>query len=259
MRAILQREIGAIPQRSGFWKAYSSRVMSFGDGSQGALGQSQGVGSVTSDAYEPLPVDVLPNNVIRVATGHYHSLAVTADGQLWSWGRNNEGQLGRGMALSRKQCDHPQIVKGLENVEWRPQLVPLGDLKQLKFLVDSITEGGIRLSFGDNSYGQLGRKQGTVVSVEGWRVELDNCVSCIGSGLGHSLAVCSDHRQGKTENIKRSGTHSVHSWGWNAAFQLERGTNNERPMQVEGLEQCQVPSVDGGRVHSAAVDSEGGL
>ncbi|MCO5549245.1 hypothetical protein L7F22_002712 [Adiantum nelumboides] len=72
--------------------------MSFGDGSQGALGQS---GSVTSDAYEPLPVDVLPNNVIRVAAGHYHSLAVTADGQLWSWGRNNEGQLGRGTALSR--------------------------------------------------------------------------------------------------------------------------------------------------------------
>ncbi|MCO5609452.1 hypothetical protein L7F22_063678 [Adiantum nelumboides] len=107
MRAILQREIGALPQRIGFWKAYSSRVMS----------QTQEVESVTSDAYEPLSVDVIPNNVIRVAAGHYHSLAVTADGQLWSWGRKNESQVGRGTALSRDQCDHPQIVKGLESVE----------------------------------------------------------------------------------------------------------------------------------------------
>ncbi|KAI3908148.1 hypothetical protein MKW92_051186, partial [Papaver armeniacum] len=34
------------------------------------------------------------SNLFRGA-GHYHSLAVTSHGDVWSWERNNEFQLGR--------------------------------------------------------------------------------------------------------------------------------------------------------------------
>ena len=34
--------------------------------------------------------------VVAVSEAHYCSLAVTADGTVWSWGRGAEGQLGRG-------------------------------------------------------------------------------------------------------------------------------------------------------------------
>ena len=70
--------------------------MSFGDGSHGALGLSTSEMGMGVDAYEPTRVRGLPTDIVSVSAGHYHSLAVTSLGHLWAWGRNNEGQLGRG-------------------------------------------------------------------------------------------------------------------------------------------------------------------
>lgn len=72
-------------------------VWSFGDNSNGALG----ISSPLLDAYEPTKVLLLPATVTKVAAGHYHSLAVNADGDVWAWGRNEEGQLGRGFYAPR--------------------------------------------------------------------------------------------------------------------------------------------------------------
>ena len=79
-----------------FRRAYT--VLSFGDCSQGALGHSHGF---LSDSYEAAPVEDLPGDVIKIASGHYHSFAISSNGNLWSWGRNNEGQLGRSSKESR--------------------------------------------------------------------------------------------------------------------------------------------------------------
>eukprot|EP00250_Pteridium_aquilinum_P017013 c23413_g1_i1 orf=786-2108(-) len=384
----VRRVKGATLQRSRFERAYMT-VMSFGDGSQGALGQSHLAGSVASDAYEPAPVQALPSNIIRVSAGHYHSLALSADGGLWSWGRNNEGQLGRGTSLSREECYNPQVVKGLEGVnvkdiagsgvismvidahgslwawgkskrgqlglgegiieapspqrvqalfgqqivqvslgwghalactaegnlyswgypadgrlgylpkgidshgmqnvsidqlignqhelmeedlrkefdlvyQWEPRLVPLDDLKAVGVSCGFdhslvICENGSLLSFGNNSYGQLGRASGTIDLAKEWRVPLEGHVACIGSGLGHSLAVFRGCRQDEDEKMDPMYSNSVYSWGWNSAFQLGRTEFNKRPMQVQGLEERHVLTVDGGRVHSLAVDCEGEL
>nr|AAB28865.2 unknown [Solanum tuberosum] len=69
-------------------------VMSFGDGSHGALGLPSSIIGMGSDAYEPTPIPGLPPDIVTVAAGHFHSLAVTSEGHVWAWGRNNEGQLG---------------------------------------------------------------------------------------------------------------------------------------------------------------------
>lgn len=70
-------------------------MMSFGDGSHGALGLPSSIIGMGSDAYEPTPIPGLPPDVVTIAAGHFHSLAVTSEGHVWAWGRNNEGQLGR--------------------------------------------------------------------------------------------------------------------------------------------------------------------
>lgn len=75
----------------------AASVWSFGDNSNGALG----IATPLADAYEPTRVPSLPSDVASVAAGHYHSLAVTARGDLWAWGRNEEGQLGRDAAAHR--------------------------------------------------------------------------------------------------------------------------------------------------------------
>ena len=74
----------------------SAVVMSFGDGSQGAVGLPTSTTGHGGDAYEPTRVPGLPSDVTSVSAGHYHSLALTSQAQLWAWGRNNEAQLGRG-------------------------------------------------------------------------------------------------------------------------------------------------------------------
>lgn len=68
-------------------------VYGFGDNSHGAVGQPP----PAADAYVPTPVPSLPPSVSAVAAGHYHSLALSAGGEVWAWGRNDEGQLGRGL------------------------------------------------------------------------------------------------------------------------------------------------------------------
>lgn len=74
----------------------SAVVMSFGDGSQGAVGLPTSTTGHGGDAYEPTRVPGLPSDVTSVSAGHYHSLVLTSQAQLWAWGRNNEAQLGRG-------------------------------------------------------------------------------------------------------------------------------------------------------------------
>ncbi|KAK9948589.1 hypothetical protein M0R45_004158 [Rubus argutus] len=53
------------------------------------------------DAYEPTRVPSLPSDITSVTDGHYHSLTVTSQGQLWAWGRDLEAQLGRGLPSPR--------------------------------------------------------------------------------------------------------------------------------------------------------------
>lgn len=91
-------------------------VMSFGDGSQGALGLPAFPLGLASDAYEPTPIPGLPPDVCSVAAGHYHSLAVTSEGHVWAWGRNTELQLGRGPLSPRETWNEPKKVQGLDKV-----------------------------------------------------------------------------------------------------------------------------------------------
>ncbi|KAL0906355.1 hypothetical protein M5K25_024843 [Dendrobium thyrsiflorum] len=90
----------------------STSVWSFGDNSSGALG----ISSLLLDAYEPAKVPSIPANVTAIAAGHYHSLAVNADGEVWAWGRNEEGQLGRGLDAPRDKWRQPERVLGLDDV-----------------------------------------------------------------------------------------------------------------------------------------------
>ena len=63
-------------------------VMTFGCGNYGVLGHTD-----TQNKLVPTAIPGL-NNVVAVTTGAAHAVACLADGQLWSWGSNEFGQLG---------------------------------------------------------------------------------------------------------------------------------------------------------------------
>lgn len=66
-------------------------VWSWGDNWRGQLGD----GKVSVPRATPLQVAGL-SNVLSVAAGEHHSLAVRDDGTVWAWGDNRSGQLGDG-------------------------------------------------------------------------------------------------------------------------------------------------------------------
>eukprot|EP01034_Spumella_vulgaris_P025371 gene25371-31823_t len=65
-------------------------ILTCGVGEYGRLGTGS-----SSDALIPLPIDSLGDvDIVQIAAGYDHSLALTASGTILSWGRNQSGQLG---------------------------------------------------------------------------------------------------------------------------------------------------------------------
>jgi len=85
--------------------------------------------------------------VVQVACGSHHTLALTDNGSLYSWGMNGQGQLGIG-AFSSK-CDSPQLISSLAAVPIR--CISCGSSSSYV-----VTKSGALFSWGSNSYGQLG-------------------------------------------------------------------------------------------------------
>lgn len=63
----------------------------FGEGDCGQLG----LGEDITEKYRPAPLDVDGKKVLQVRPGGMHTVAVTEDGSVYSWGVNDEGALGR--------------------------------------------------------------------------------------------------------------------------------------------------------------------
>ena len=53
------------------------------------------------------------SDVVAIAAGRRHSLALKADGTVWAWGNNTDGQLGDGTTTDRLT---PVQVSGLSDV-----------------------------------------------------------------------------------------------------------------------------------------------
>ena len=93
--------------------------------------------NITRDGHE-----VILDNVVYVARGYNHSLAIKSDGSLWAWGKNNHGQLGDGTTTN-----HDVPIKVMDNVD----SVSAGENHTI-----IIKRDGSVHTFGSNTHGQLG-------------------------------------------------------------------------------------------------------
>lgn len=80
-----------------------------------------------------------------VVGGSNFSVALKADGTVWSWGTNGNGQLGHGTKITTAV---PTQVEGLENIKQ----IAAGESHAL-----ALTEDGEVWAWGLNNYGQLGQ------------------------------------------------------------------------------------------------------
>ncbi|TYI00930.1 hypothetical protein ES332_A11G166400v1 [Gossypium tomentosum] len=176
---------------------WMSTVMSFGDGSQGALGLPDSVIGPRGDAYEPTRVLGLPSDITSISAGHYHSLAIDSRGGLWAWGRNQESQLGRDPLAPRDSWNDPKRVEGLDHVNVCAAFAS----GVISAAIDS--DGSVWV-WGKSKRGQLGLGKGIIETVVPRRVEAlaGEKIVKVSFGWGHALA--------QTEDGKLLG------WGYSA-------------------------------------------
>jgi alpha-tubulin suppressor-like RCC1 family protein len=160
---------------------------------------------------ESLPSEyVLPLTGIRyiqLAVGDHHSLALRSDGVIDSWGRNNNGQLGRN-GKNNRAC----ISNVGDDNDW--QFVEAGRRSSFAIKVN-----GTLWSWGNNEFGQLGYTNAGDIINPTLVNEDEDWISVSTSGR-HTLA------------IKEDGT--VWSWGLNSSGQLGLGNyvNQDTPIEL---------------------------
>uniref|UniRef100_A0A7S2AQB8 RCC1-like domain-containing protein n=1 Tax=Octactis speculum TaxID=3111310 RepID=A0A7S2AQB8_9STRA len=91
-------------------------VMSCGAGEYGRLGNGN---TYDVNIFEPLEY-IADEEVTKLVSGHAFSLALTKDGVIYCWGRNDQGQLGMGATLSldvySMEAD-PNLIEAFHNLE----------------------------------------------------------------------------------------------------------------------------------------------
>nr|XP_034814800.1 E3 ISG15--protein ligase HERC5 isoform X6 [Pan paniscus] len=119
----------------------------------------------------------------QISAGEAHSMALSMSGNIYSWGKNEFGQLGLGHTESK---DYPSLIEGLDNQ--KVEFVACGGSHSAL-----LTQDGLLFTFGAGKHGQLGHNS--------TQNELRPClvaelveyrVTQIACGRWHTLAYVSD-------------------------------------------------------------------
>jgi alpha-tubulin suppressor-like RCC1 family protein len=158
-----------------------------------------GTRSLSAADDNPYPAQV-SGTYTQIVAGIYHSLALRADGSLYSWGSNDQGQLGLGPNAGNL-ISSPTLVPGTYMV------FAAGFYHTL-----ALAANGTLYTWGGNSDGQLGNGTSGTNTNTPTATSMVNLYSRIAAGALHSLALRAD------------GT--LWAWGRNAEGQLGRGNTN---------------------------------
>ncbi|XP_037686168.1 E3 ISG15--protein ligase HERC5 isoform X2 [Choloepus didactylus] len=121
--------------------------------------------------------------LVQISAGEAHSMALSMSGNIYSWGKNDLGQLGLGHTNDK---DSPSLIEELDN-------------QKVEFLTCGgshtalLTEDGLVFTFGGGKYGQLGHNSTQNELRPRLVTELvGNRVTQIACGRWHTLAFASD-------------------------------------------------------------------
>ncbi len=206
----------------------SGAARCWGRNNYGQLGDG-----TTTDRVTPTAVSGLSSGVAAIATGIYHTCALTTGGGVVCWGYNSYGQLGDGTTTDRWT---PTAVSGLSN--------GIAAIAADHYHACARTTAGGALCWGNNSYGQLG--DGTTTS---------RATPTAVSGLSSGVAAI---EPGGRHTCVRTTGGGVMCWGYNVLGELGDGTTTQRltPTAVSGLTSG-AAAIAAGYWHTCAVTAGG--
>ncbi|GEM_PF-3380304 len=171
---------------------------------------------------------------VDISAGTGFSLAVMADGTLWGWGTNTEGQLGLGYADGTSVNKMTRIG---DDTDWRAASAGWS-------YAFGIKQDGSLWAWGNNSNGRLGfdasvtqLNEPTLVSDAAW-----------------SQVVA---YQGHAAGIREDGT--LWAWGWNEHGQLGIGDKVNPWAMIQVGTDTDWATVDVGEIHTVALKTDGSL
>ena len=197
----------------------------------------------------PVPVlntDGSPfTGVVAVAAGATHTLALKSDGSVWAWGTNESGQLGDGTTTTRTR---PVRVRDASGPLTDIVAIAAGGVGGM-----ALRQDGTVLTWGDNTFGQLGDNTTVARSLAAPVSGLQDVVAiALGSGRPplpgqavHALAL--------------TGTGVVMGWGSNDSSQLGNQPPgiHRLPVQIAGFTDLPIKAVFAGGRHSLALATDG--
>ncbi|XP_022739998.1 ultraviolet-B receptor UVR8-like isoform X3 [Durio zibethinus] len=215
LSALDGRDIISVTCGADHTTAYSlslAEVYSWGWGDFGRLGHGN-----SSDLFTPQPIKTLHGlRIKQIACGDSHCLAVTMEGEVQSWGRNQNGQLGLGTI---EDSLVPQKIQAFQGISIK--MVAAGAEHTV-----AVSEEGALYGWGWGRYGNLGlgdrndRLVPELVSTLNLQGEKMNMVAC---GWRHTISV--------------SVTGGLYTYGWSKYGQLGHGDFEDHlvPHKVEAL------------------------
>lgn len=187
-------------------KAHDGSLWTWGNNTYGQLGNGGLGGSLL--VYSPVQISSESWKMVRGAG--YHFAAIRQDGTLWTWGRNDFGQLGHNNST---HTSHPGQVAG----SWK--FVTVGAFNTFGIRSDDTLWG-----WGINSNGGLG---------DGTSSDRSSPVQISGGGSWKFVMSDGSHENASC-GIKTDGR--AYAWGVNSYYQIGDGTQTNRgsPVLVAG-------------------------
>ena len=224
------------------------RVFTWGDNRNGQLGDGTTTNSST-------PKDITSHfylgvgeTIITISSGYAHSLAITSEGRVFTWGFNIYGQLGDG---TTENSSTPKDITNQFGLGVGETIISinLGDMHS-----SALTSIGRVFTWGDNNMRQLG--DGTYIDsstpveiTSQFSLNIEETIKSVSLGRYHSSSITSEGR--------------IFTWGFNMKGQLGDGTteNSSTPIDITSQFDLGVGetiiSINLGEMHSSVITSEG--
>ena len=200
-------------------KDSNGKLYTWGDNNSGELGNG-----TTTDSSMPICISDIENsplkgkNIVDVYDG---SIAKDSNGKLYSWGYNNNGQLGNG---TTENSSMPICISDIENSPLKGKNIV--DVHNYDSTIIAKDSSGKLYTWGNNYYGQLGN--GTTTNSS-----MPICISEVEGSPLKGKNIVEIYRYEYVDSvIARDSAGKLYTWGYNDYGQLGNGTTTNSSMPV---------------------------
>ncbi|PTY05044.1 hypothetical protein DB346_02215 [Verrucomicrobia bacterium LW23] len=220
----------------------TGRVWVWGSNASGQLGLgAPGSPGYVPESTAPVPLADLAN-VVAIAAGQRHSVALTSDGHVYTWGEGKDGQLGLGDAALTAWVPAQVPAPGSTPVSPAP-LAEITALVAGEHFTLTLSQSGTLYGWGANGFGQLGLGHTS-------RAATPQAVSALAGITVTAVAAGAEH------TVVLTNTGALYTFGNNASGQLGTGDTADYAVPVL-LTLTDIAGIASGWDHTLIVKADG--